>query len=183
MLFKGTKSAEMTLPGKALALLCYLAVTGEPQTRETIAGLLWSDFPEQRAGETMSVIRSPVGPHTPGRLRRIWNAAPQLFPSMATHPSGSIAAKFQKGVARWVSGNWRLIPQLIRAASALYHGDFLPGFVISKAALFEGVGHHSTPTMHLRAIEGLQHLVDFHLEAGNYEAGIIHACRLLNLDP
>ena len=34
---------------KALALLAYLAVTGEPQSREALATLLWPDHDESQA--------------------------------------------------------------------------------------------------------------------------------------
>ena len=34
---------------KARAILYYLAVLGEPVTRERLAGLFWSDWPEQKA--------------------------------------------------------------------------------------------------------------------------------------
>src|SRR5690348_9127727 len=34
---------------KTEALLCYLAVTGRPQRRATLATLLWGDLPEERA--------------------------------------------------------------------------------------------------------------------------------------
>ncbi|MCB0024122.1 MAG: hypothetical protein KDD91_13905, partial [Caldilinea sp.] len=35
---------------KARAILYYLAVLGEPVTRERLAGLFWSNWPEQKAG-------------------------------------------------------------------------------------------------------------------------------------
>ena len=34
---------------KAVALLAYLAVTGETHSRDTLATLLWSDYDQQRA--------------------------------------------------------------------------------------------------------------------------------------
>jgi DNA-binding SARP family transcriptional activator len=50
---------------KALALLAYLAVTGQPQGRETLAALLWPDAGEQEARgalrRTLSVLRSGLG--------------------------------------------------------------------------------------------------------------------------
>lgn len=40
--------------GKAQALLYYLAVTGRPQARATLAGLLWGDQPEAAARASLS---------------------------------------------------------------------------------------------------------------------------------
>jgi DNA-binding SARP family transcriptional activator len=34
---------------KALALLCYLAVNRQPFSRETLAGLLWGEMPDDSA--------------------------------------------------------------------------------------------------------------------------------------
>ena len=34
------------IPAKSQARLCYLAVTGQPHSRERLAGLLWSDICE-----------------------------------------------------------------------------------------------------------------------------------------
>ena len=52
---------------KALALLCYLAVTGRPHTRSALAGLLWGDMPEASARrnltKALSNLRQLVGPH------------------------------------------------------------------------------------------------------------------------
>ena len=46
---QGSRLLATELSKKAQALLCYLAVTSRPHTREALAGLLWSDFPERRA--------------------------------------------------------------------------------------------------------------------------------------
>ena len=55
------KELKDQLPGKALALLTYLAVTGAAQTRSTLASLIWSDFPEHRARsnlrDTLALLR------------------------------------------------------------------------------------------------------------------------------
>src|SRR5579883_1765597 len=38
---------------KARALLCYLAATGRPHTRDHLAALLWSDAPESNARHSL----------------------------------------------------------------------------------------------------------------------------------
>src|SRR5258706_16320682 len=54
------------ISAKAQALLYYLAVTGRPHTRESLAGLLWSDMPEAQAGKNLrnvlSNLRGLAGP-------------------------------------------------------------------------------------------------------------------------
>ena len=39
---------------KALALLCYLALKGEPQRRDTLAALLWPEQSQQQARQALS---------------------------------------------------------------------------------------------------------------------------------
>ena len=55
-----------SLPGKAQAALYYLAVTGQPQTRSALAGLLWGDLPEAAARSNLRKIlanlRQVAGP-------------------------------------------------------------------------------------------------------------------------
>jgi DNA-binding SARP family transcriptional activator len=41
---------------KARALLAYLAVTGAAQSRSALAGLLWSDLPEEAARTNLRVV-------------------------------------------------------------------------------------------------------------------------------
>ncbi len=43
-------------PAKAKALLVYLAVTGAAQTRSALAGLLWSDLPEEAARTNLRLV-------------------------------------------------------------------------------------------------------------------------------
>src|SRR3974377_178333 len=55
------------ISSKAQALLLYLAVTGRPHSRETLAGLLWADMPEAQAAKNLrnvlSNLRALVGSH------------------------------------------------------------------------------------------------------------------------
>ena len=53
---------------KALALLCYLAVTREPHSRDTLAGLLWSDDAEDKAKNSLRVVLSNLNKLFPHHL-------------------------------------------------------------------------------------------------------------------
>ena len=52
---------------KAVALVYYLAVTGRSYSRDALAGLLWGDFPDDRAKknlrDVLSNLRKLVGEH------------------------------------------------------------------------------------------------------------------------
>ncbi|UCC53740.1 MAG: hypothetical protein JSV68_07150, partial [Anaerolineaceae bacterium] len=45
----GNRLLSAELSAKAQGLLVYLITTGCPHSRDVLAGLLWSDFPEHRA--------------------------------------------------------------------------------------------------------------------------------------
>jgi len=175
---QGLQERKEQLSSKALALLCYLAVTCEAQTRETLAGLLWSDFPEQRARsnlrDTLTFLRrTSLAPYMDiGRWMVSINGASSFWLD---------TAEFQKGVNQGIE-ELSTSSSALEKAIGLYRGEFLPGFLVNRAALFEEWVTIQRQQMHLQAVEGLQQLVDFHLEAGSYETGITHACHLLNLD-
>ncbi|HSG17227.1 MAG TPA: BTAD domain-containing putative transcriptional regulator [Anaerolineae bacterium] len=176
---KGGYSFSGELAGKALALLCYLAVTNKQQSRDTLAGLLWSDFPEHRARSNLrdsltSLRRTRLAPHVDIKRRSVsFNSGRPYWLDTAAFDEG---IKLGLGVAP-------IDAPRLELAIELYKGEFLAGFQVSKAALFEEWVTIQRQNFHLSATRALQRLVDFHRDAGSYEAGIAHARRLLLLDP
>ena len=53
---------------KARALLVYLAVTGTPQSRSALAGLLWSDLPEEAARTNLRLVLTKLRRALPGHV-------------------------------------------------------------------------------------------------------------------
>jgi DNA-binding SARP family transcriptional activator/predicted ATPase/tetratricopeptide (TPR) repeat protein len=162
-----------------VALLCYLVATNEPQTRDTLAGLLWSDFPEHRARgnlrDALAVIRrTPLAPYVDIGRRQVtfkWEL-----------PHWIDTAEFLQSVEQG-SNQSRAEAAVLEGAMDLYRGEFLAGFQIPKAALFEEWATVQRQHLHLQATTALQQLVDFFLDEGSYEVGVSYACRLLALDP
>src|SRR3954466_14441208 len=115
---------------KGKALLAYLAVTGQPCGRETLAALLWSELPDSEARTNLRVVLS--------NLRQF--LAPSLLITRETvglnpqcRPWIDVVA-FQQGLAP--SHGASDIGQL-QAAVALYRGDLLAGFTVPGASLFD----------------------------------------------
>ena len=166
------------LGAKALALVCYLAVTGEPQTRSKLAGLLWSDFEEHRARsnlrDTLSALRrTQLAPFLKASRRHI------AFNSDLPHWLD--AAEFQLAARRSMQERPTDIAGLEQAVSH-YRGEFLLGFYLPSAALFEEWVTDLRQQLRMLAIEAFQLLIDSHMDAGDYEAGIPFARQLLSLD-
>ncbi len=160
---------------KAPALLAYLAVTARPHFRAALAAVLWSELPDTAARMNLRHVLSNLRHHL----------APHLVITRDT-------VAFDRTSAYWLDleqfettlgdGNQRNIEQL-HAAVTRYHGDFLEGFYVRDAPMFEEwVAAERERLRHL-ALHGLHELVNYHTARQEYAAGIDHATRLLQLDP
>jgi DNA-binding SARP family transcriptional activator/tetratricopeptide (TPR) repeat protein len=112
---------------KANALLVYLAVTGAPQSRSALAGLLWSDLTEDAARTNLRVVLT--------KLRR-------ALPQHVEVTRQSVALVGAPGV--WVDAHEvvRLAgaaddPDSLLAAVRLCRGEFLAGVEVSGAPVFD----------------------------------------------
>ncbi len=72
-----------------------------------------------------------------------------------------------------------------QAASALelYKGEFLQGFTVFDCRGFEDWSVRERERLHHLAVDGFSELVIFEIEQKEYQLGMAHAARLLELDP
>lgn len=112
---------------KARALLAYLAVTGMAQSRSALAGLLWSDLPEEPARTNLRLVLT--------KLRR---ALPQQVE--VTRQSVALAAEQSVWVdaleVTRLAGEADDLDALL-AAVDLCRGEFLAGVEVPGAPLFD----------------------------------------------
>ena len=113
---------------KAVALLAYLAVNGQAQTRDALAALFWPDYEASSAyaylRRTLYEIRQMVGGEwlqTEGSQVSL-RAGPDLWLDVEA---------FRKGVA--AGGDVEALTEAI----ALYRGDFMAGFSLQDAPEFD----------------------------------------------
>lgn len=160
---------------KAPALLCYLAITGRPQFRLVLAGLLWGDLPEEDAGanlrKALSNLRDLAGDHL------------IITPHMVTFDRTSA---YWLDVEAFLSLSTRSLPTDLpdlHAAAELYRGDFLDGFYVRHAPMFEEwvLGQREG----LRGLAGhvLKRLAGYYAGTGELDLAIDYTARLLTLDP
>jgi WD40 repeat protein len=71
----------------------------------------------------------------------------------------------------------------VTGALELYKGDFLEGFSVSACRRFEDWWGRERERLHHMAVDGLSELVAYQIEQGEYQLGMEHAARLLELDP
>lgn len=164
---------------KAEALLCYLATTGQPHARQVLTSLFWEDMPEANARRNLRVtltnLRQLVGSH--------------LFIT-------NQAAMFNQQSAHWLDVtqfNQLFQPQPLtidpdnvqqfEQAAALYTGEFLAGFHVRQAPVWEEWVLTKRERFSQRAWYIYHQLSRYFITQSHYQKGIFYASRLLALDP
>ena len=164
---------------KDCALLAYLAATGTAHSREHLAGLLWTDQPEETARRNLrhalSQLQKVIGPgwiETAGGVglsRRLpWSVDVQ---------------RLQAAVAGLSSTGRPGSAGALEQALAAYRGEFLQGFYVQKAAHFEEWVLARREEYHLLALRGLEVVAQAALAEGDAVKGLAATRRLLQLEP
>jgi predicted ATPase/DNA-binding SARP family transcriptional activator len=175
-----TLSGELVtgqIPAKSLALLCYLAVTRYPHSREKLAGLLWGDKSEPKAK---------------ANLRKSLSILRQVFDDALIITRQSVA--FNQDCAYWLDvgafesalAENELSSETLRPlceAVDLYRGEFLEGFSVRQALGFEEWVLSERERLRQLAIQALQRLSEALTIQGEYADGIEYTNRLLALEP
>jgi len=169
---------------KVRALLAYLAVeTEQPHRREKLAGLLWPDWLERSARanlrRALANLRQVIGDHraTPpflhiSRQTVQFNSASDAWIDVAAFTDLLQA----KGLSQ------QTIRQLEQAVE-LYRGDFLEGFSVGDSPAFEEWLLLNRERLRRLVMETFHRLAECHEQYGEYERGLQHAWRQVELDP
>lgn len=162
------------LSGKALALFSYLAVTERIQRRDTLADLLWSEFSDQQARNnlryTLRDLRQCVGDYL--------SITPQSVSFNQQSPYW-----LDVKVLRTALTQKPFNPQEAQQALALFQGEFLAGFSVRNAPVFEEWLTQQRMEYHLLAIQGFYRLAEYQLSQATSTAGLDTTRRLLQLEP
>jgi predicted ATPase/DNA-binding SARP family transcriptional activator/Tfp pilus assembly protein PilF len=177
---------------KARALLVYLAVEHDrPHRREALAALLWPDQPADRARQSLRqalvhvrhavcdttadcpfllIERNEVQLNPAADVRLDVTAFTRLSDACKSHPHRNLTS---------------CLPCLHRfqAMLALYHGEFLAGFLISDSELFEEWALLKREWLHMRAMEGLAHLADYHEQRDELDIARRYVQQQVQLEP
>lgn len=157
---------------KGQALLCYLAVSQKQASRPYLAALFWPEMPESRALRNLRKV-----------LQRLQPLKPYLVITRETVAFDQEAdswldvAEFEVGTA--VKKD---IPSLQKAIS-LYQDDFLDGFMLADAPLFEEWVLAQRARLREVALATLHQLVEHFREQGEYETAVAYARQHLTIEP
>lgn len=170
------QSLDQTLTGRRLALFAYLLSQEQPSPRSVLSDLLWVDLPEERARENLRSLLS----HT----RRVIGGYLVVDRQ---------AVAFQRAAPYWAdveafgtffaAGQTNADPALLSETLQLYRGEFLAGFYIQGAPIFEGWLLGQRQRWHEQAVQGWRQLAHYHFTQGDDAAGLLANERLLALEP
>jgi DNA-binding SARP family transcriptional activator len=151
---------------KAIALLAYLAMTGRPQARESLAALLWPDAEDARARgalrRTLSTLRTSLGGEelrTDGSRVALDDRAVEVD-----------ALRFRALVAE---GRFA-------EAVTLYSGDFLAGFSLKDSREFDEWQAEEADALRRELAGALERLV---IDTADPKAALAYARRWASIDP
>jgi predicted ATPase/DNA-binding SARP family transcriptional activator len=169
-----------------LALLVYLAVTGESQRRDTLATLLWPDSPQSSARAALrrdlSILNKSLGGE--------WLEIDRETAALRRGPGFWLdVEQFQQHVGVGRTHNhpphevcFGCLPPLTQAV-ALYRDDFLAGFTLSDSPDFDEWQFFQTEGLRQTLASALERLVRGYSAQGESELAISYARRWLTLDP
>ena len=163
---------------KAQALLSYLAVTGDDQSRDGLLALLWSDVNQRRARAALrnalwELNKSPLGDWLEIDTETVsLNRTAEVWLDV-TH--------FQQLLARCQTHNHpanEACPDCLAPlteAVELYRGDFLSGFTLPDAPYFDEWHFFQTESLRQQLASTLERLARWHAVRGDLEAALSHA--------
>ncbi len=171
---------------KAVALLSYLAVTGQSHRRDSLANLLWpdSDAAKGRAalrralhalkaslgGEWLAADRESIGL---APRRQIWVDVAQFRQHVAEceghgHPASEVCSACAASLG---------------AAVELVRGEFLAGFGLKDSANFDDWQLFEAEAVRRELGEALERLVWWHSRQREFEAALAYGSRRSALNP
>jgi WD40 repeat protein/DNA-binding SARP family transcriptional activator len=177
---------------KALALLAYLAVTGERHQRDALATLLWPEYDQSGARtdlrRTLSLLNRALGE---GWLDvdRETAGLRQAQPESSGQVLWLDVAAFQARLAECEGHGHaatevctECVPPLAEAVR-LYRDDFLAGFTLRDSLAFDEWQFFQTQGLRDELAGALVRLANYYTSQGDFEPAIAYARRWLALDP
>lgn len=170
---------------KVRALLAYLAVeSGQAHRRDTLAALLWPDYPHETALRNLRqalyrlrLSLQEIAPPLPEQLTAQTRQTITLNPEALALDTAEFARQIQAA-----KSSPEPIPHLTQIIN-LYRGELLKGFYISDAYAFDEWLNIQRELFQQQALDALSRLVTLHEAGGNAEAVLTTAQSVLALDP
>jgi predicted ATPase/DNA-binding SARP family transcriptional activator/Flp pilus assembly protein TadD len=171
---------------KAIALLAYLAVTGESLTRDALATLLWPESAPARSRaalrSTLWALKKPLGGEwlNIGQETISLNRNADLWVDVC-HFHSRLTECRTHGHPTDEACPVCLNP--LTEAAALYRGDLLSGFTLRDSPSFDDWQAFQTESLRQEFISVVERLICYYSTQGEFKSAITFARRWLTLDP
>jgi len=167
---------------KALAILIYLAATGESQAREVLAGLFWSESSQAQAMSNLRDALSSLRKHLTPFIN---------IDRYSVSLNQEANCWFDVSELELVIANMRRDQEHMDVKTVedleivlgYYQRDFLEGFYIRGARGFEEWQVIVRERIRMEALNAFFELTNFYCNAGNFKKGISFARRALEIEP
>ncbi|WP_044548144.1 alpha/beta hydrolase [Mesorhizobium japonicum] len=153
---------------KAAALLIYLAEAGGPVARDVAATLLWPEADAEAAR---------------ARLRRTLYKIRVAFGEEIISASAASLSLRPSVEADSIAFDRACDAGLLDEAAGLYSGDYLAGFSLPDCPEFEEWVFFRREALRSRLVQALERLVEARIAGGAARTAVMHATRLVALDP
>jgi len=160
---------------KALALLAYLAVEGQPVPRERLVDLFWGDKTEARGRNNLNWVLNRLSTRLPGCLQADRHTV-QFLPEGAECTYWLDLGIFEELEAQGE-------PASLAATVELYRGEFLEGLYLKGCPEFELWQVREQERWRRRVTGLLNQLVTHYSRQGEVEQGLRFARHLLRFEP
>ena len=170
---------------KAMAMVSYLAVTGQTHSRDALATLLWPDYDQTQARSALRRDLAALKKALPGD----WLEADRETIGLKQDADIWLdTAQFRSLVEHCQTHDHsadELCPACLEPlteAVELYHNDFLAGFTLRDSPDFDDWQFFQAEGLRRELASALERLVRGHSSQGEYEQAIPYARRWLALD-
>ena len=178
------KSVQGFKSNRVRALLAYLAVESDkPHRRETLAGLLWPDWPDRDALSNLRYSLSNLRNVIDDRI-----AEPPFLlisrDSLQFNPASDFwldVAVLMRSIDSTVGRSADL--DALEQAVALYRGNFMEGFSLGDSTAFDEWTLLTRERLARKALSALHFLAGMYEKRGEYENAQSTARRQLELEP
>lgn len=160
---------------KAAALLIYIAVTNQPQRRDSLAALFWPEFDNSRAKASLrralADIKRGLGPD--------WLLTGRQMAQLNEQ------ADIQIDVNRFrtLLSDSQVSPSNCIQAIELYRADFLDGFSLKDSLAFDEWQFFERESLRQALAYALETVIGRKQQDGDFQAAVTYARRYISLDP
>lgn len=170
---------------KIRALFAYLAIeSGNPHRRESLAALLWPDYPDKTARSNLRKslyrLRQTLQESDPGLPERLINQSHQ---TISLNPEAMVLDTVQFDQLVEASKKTADPHPLFIQIKDLYRGELLKGISIPDAYAFEEWLIIQREVFHQKAVEIFTRLMDLYESCNDPDNILATAVHLLALDP